>query len=147
MKDSVFNDESSYFNSWYNITKYFDKFFANRIGNLNISPNEVMFLSKIYYNKGISQKAIANQMFVSEAYVTKMFKSLNNKNLVKKSIDPKNNTRRQLFLTEKGKKVFEEMIEIFNEFEELLFQKYGKDQIKYIAHIMATIGTDSLKFQ
>lgn len=58
MKDSVFNDESSYFNSWYNITKYFDKFFANRIGNLNISPNEVMFLSKIYYNKGISQKAL-----------------------------------------------------------------------------------------
>lgn len=40
-----------------------------------------MFLSKIYYNKGISQKAIANQMLVSEAYVTKMFKSLNNKNL------------------------------------------------------------------
>lgn len=39
------------------------------------------------------------------------------------------------------------MIEIFNEFEELLFQKYGKDQIKYVAHIMATIGTDSLKFQ
>ena len=47
-KNSVFNQENSYLNSWYNITKGFGEFFKERSADLEINPAEAMFLSKIY---------------------------------------------------------------------------------------------------
>ena len=73
-KDSVFNDEKSYLNSWYKIRKGFEEFFKGHSKGLEINPAESMFLSKIYYQDGISQREIANDLLVSEANITKTFK-------------------------------------------------------------------------
>ena len=37
-KNSVFNQENSYLNSWYNITKGFGEFFKERSADLEINP-------------------------------------------------------------------------------------------------------------
>ena len=101
-KNSVFNQENSYLNSWYNITKGFGEFFKERSADLEINPAEAMLLSKIYYKDGISQREIAHSLIVSEANITKTFKKLEGKELVYKTIDKDNNARRNLHLTEKG---------------------------------------------
>ena len=85
-KNSVFNNENSYLNSWYNITKGFEEFYKNESHDLNVNPAESMFLSIIYYNDGISQREIAKRLFVSEANITKTFKKLAEKELVYKTI-------------------------------------------------------------
>ena len=95
-KNSVFNYEKSYLNSWYNIKKGFEDFFKRNGADLNINPAEAMFLSKIYYKDGISQREIANSLKVSEANITKTFKKLERKELVYKTIDEENNARRNL---------------------------------------------------
>ena len=81
-KNSVFNQENSYLNSWYNITKGFGEFFKERSADLEITPAEAMLLSKIYYKDGISQREIAHSLIVSEANITKTFKKLEGKELV-----------------------------------------------------------------
>ena len=68
-KNSVFNQENSYLNSWYNITKGFGEFFKERSADLEITPAEAMLLSKIYYKDGISQREIAHSLIVSEANI------------------------------------------------------------------------------
>ena len=70
-KNSVFNDEKSYLNSWYGITKGFGEFFKEESEDLKINPAEAMFLSKIYYKDGVSQREIAHELIVSEANITK----------------------------------------------------------------------------
>lgn len=100
-KDSVFNHEKSFLNSWYNMRKGFEDFFKSKSKNLNINPAEAMFLSRIYYKDGISQRKIANGLNVSEANITKTFKKLEEKELAYKTIDKENNARRNLHLTEK----------------------------------------------
>lgn len=143
-KDSVFNYEQSYLNSWYNIRKGFEEFFKENNKNVGINPAEVMFLSKIYYKDGISQREIANILNVSEANITKTFKKLETKELVYKTIDENNNARRNLHLTEKGEDVFETSIEIYEKFDAYLFEGLNEDQIKRMEEQLYMVANRSL---
>ncbi len=144
-KDSVFNQEDSYLNSWYNITKGFGEFFKEKSANLKINPAEAMFLSKIYYKDGISQREIAHKLIVSEANITKTFKKLEEKELVYKTVDKENNARRNLHLTEKGIKTFEECIEIFGEFDVITFEGYSAEEKGRMEKQLKEISDKSLK--
>ena len=144
-KDSVFNDEKSYLNSWYKIKKGFGEFFKGHSKGLEINPAESMFLSKIYYQDGISQREIANDLLVSEANITKTFKKLESKELVYKTIDETNNARRNLHLTEKGEKTFEKCIEIFKEFDSVLFDGLSEEQINQMEKQVKKVADKSLR--
>ena len=144
-KNSVFNHENSYLNSWYYITKGFGEFFKERSVNLEINPAEAMFLSKIYYNDGISQREIAHDLIVSEANITKTFKKLEGKGLVFKTVDKENNARRNLHLTEKGEETFEKCIDIFNEFDDIIFIDLTEEEIKNMESSIRKIIDNSLK--
>ena len=144
-KDSVFNDEKSYLNSWYKIKKGFEEFFKEHSKNLEINPAESMFLSKIYYQDGISQREIAHDLVVSEANITKTFKKLESKELVYKTIDETNNARRNLHLTEKGEKTFEKCIEIFKEFDSILFDGLSEEQIEQMEDQLKKVADKSLR--
>jgi DNA-binding MarR family transcriptional regulator len=144
-KDSVFNDEKSYLNSWYKIKKGFEEFFKGHSKDLEINPAESMFLSKIYYQDGISQREIANDLLVSEANITKTFKKLESKELVYKTIDETNNARRNLHLTEKGEKTFEKCIGIFKEFDSVLFDGLSEEQINQMENQVKKVADKSLR--
>ena len=144
-KNSVFNDEKSYLNSWYGITKGFGEFFKEESKDLKINPAEAMFLSKIYYKDGVSQREIAHELIVSEANITKTFKKLEEKELVYKTIDKENNARRNLHLTEKGEKTFERCIEIFEEFDKIIFDGLKEEQINKMEGQLKEVSDKSLK--
>jgi DNA-binding MarR family transcriptional regulator len=144
-KDSVFNDEKSYLNWWYKIKKGFEEFFKGHSKGLEINPAESMFLSKIYYQDGISQREIANDLLVSEANITKTFKKLESKELVYKTIDETNNARRNLHLTEKGEKTFEKCIGIFKEFDSVLFDGLSEEQINQMENQVKKVADKSLR--
>ena len=144
-KNSVFNDEKSYLNSWYGITKGFGEFFKEESKDLKINPAEAMFLSKIYYKDGVSQREIAHELIVSEANITKTFKKLEEKELVYKTIDKENNARRNLHLTEKGEKTFERCIEIFEEFDKIIFDGLKEEQINKMEDQLKEVSDKSLK--
>ena len=144
-KNSVFNQENSYLNSWYNITKGFGEFFKERSSDLEINPAEAMFLSKIYYEDGISQREIAHELIVSEANITKTFKKLEEKELIYKTIDEDNNARRNLHLTEKGEETFERCIDIFNEFDDIIFKDLTEEEIKNMKSSIRKIINNSLR--
>lgn len=143
-KNSVFNNENSYLNSWYNITKGFGEFFKERNVDLKINPAEAMFLSKIYYKDGISQREIAHDLIVSEANITKTFKKLEAKELVYKTVDKDNNARRNLHLTEKGEKTFEECISLFDAYDEIIFDGLTEEEIEKMEMQMKIVGEKSL---
>ena len=144
-KNSIFNDETSLFNSFYIIRKGFERFLKENSGDLNINRAESRFLAEIYYNEGISQREIARNLFVSEANIAKTYKVLEKKGLLYKNIDEKNNTRRQLYLTEKGKTAFEEIIGLYEEYYQFIVTDYSKEELKQNEKILGNIAEKSLK--
>lgn len=144
-KNSVFNYEESYLNSWYNIKKGFEEFYKQNGNDLEINPAESMFLSKIYYKDGISQRELAKGLYVSEANITKTFKKLEEKGLVYKTIDKENNARRNLHLTEAGEETFEKCIELFRNFDKVLFEGLSEEEIGLMENQLSEIGKKALK--
>ena len=144
-KESVFNDEQSFLNSWYNLTKGFGEFFKSESEGLEINPAEAMFLSLIYYKDGISQREISNKLLVSEANITKTFKKLERKELTYKTIDEENHARRNLHLTEKGEKTFEKCIRIFDKFDSILFEGLNDEERAKMLEQMKRVGDKSIR--
>lgn len=145
-KESIFNDEVSLFNSIYIIQKGFEKFLKDNVNDLNINKAESKFLGEIYYNEGISQREIARNLFVSEANIAKTYKILESKGFIYKKVDEKNNTRRQLYLTEKGKDSFEEIIKLYEEHHHFILSDYTEEEIRRHEEMMKGIADKSLNF-
>ena len=144
-KDSIFNDEKSYFNATYIIRKGFEKYLKEHGGDLNINRAETRFLAEIYYNEGISQREIAHNLYVSEANIAKTYKKLESKGLLYKTIDEKNNTRRQLYLTEKGETAFEDIICIYEGFYKLIVKDYPKEKLELTNQVLNDLVKETLK--
>lgn len=145
-EDTIFNNKSSFLISWYKFRKSFEKFFRDASTDLAINPAEIMFISEVYYNEGTSQREIAKNLYVSEANIAKTFKKLEEKGLIYKTIDKSNNTRRQLYLTEKGEDFFKDTIKLYKEFQTYIFEGYTEEEIATMKKIMREISDKSIDF-
>ena len=145
MKNSIFNNKTSYFNSFYIIRKGFEKFLKEHGSDLNINRAESRFLAEIYYNEGLSQREIAHSLFVSEANIAKTYKKLEKKGLIFKNIDEDNNTRRRLYLTEKGESTFEKIIDLYEEYSKLISKEYSDEEVENLEKTLANFAGESLK--
>ncbi|MBE6499574.1 MAG: winged helix-turn-helix transcriptional regulator [Methanobrevibacter thaueri] len=84
----------------------YNNFLKENLKDVKITYGELTYIYNIKYFPGISQRELAEVLFVSEANVTKMVKKLVGKGLVVKQKDDCNKSRNILFLTDKGEEVF-----------------------------------------
>ncbi|WP_407422377.1 MarR family winged helix-turn-helix transcriptional regulator [Methanobrevibacter sp.] len=84
----------------------YNNFLKDNLDDVQITYGELTYIYNIKYYPGISQRELAETLFVSEANIAKMVKKLVNKGLVEKRKDENNKSRNILFLTDKGEEVF-----------------------------------------
>lgn len=84
----------------------YNNFLKENLDDVQITYGELTYIYNIKYYPGISQRELAETLFVSEANIAKMVKKLVNKGLVEKRKDENNKSRNILFLTDKGEEVF-----------------------------------------
>ena len=66
------------------ILLHYNNFLKTHLKNKNISTKEFLYLYNIFYPKQVSQKELAERMFVSEANITKIIKKLEKKGYVER---------------------------------------------------------------
>ena len=87
----------------------YNDYLLNKLKDIEIIHGELTYIYNIKYFSSISQRELAEKLYVSEANVTKMIKKLVNKGLVKKTKDKTNKSRNLLSLTDKGEELFEKI--------------------------------------
>lgn len=120
------------------ITPYF--YFINYINVLHdnflkenfkeITPRDFTYLSNIFYNPQISQKELAELLFVSESNVAQIIKRLEKSGHVKREVLKDNKGKKVLSLTEKGENVFNTLLDLICEGEEHYFKDYSTEDKK-----------------
>lgn len=85
----------------------YNDFLIKKLKDIEITNGELTYIYNIKYFTSISQRELAEVLFVSEANVAKMIKKLVGKGLVKKQKDETNKSRNLLSLTEKGEEIFD----------------------------------------
>ena len=87
----------------------YNDYLLNKLKDIEITHGELTYIYNIKYFSTISQRELAEKLYVSEANVTKMIKKLVNKDLVKKTKDETNKSRNLLSLTDKGEELFDKI--------------------------------------
>ncbi|MDR0911716.1 MAG: MarR family transcriptional regulator [Methanobrevibacter sp.] len=93
------------------LNKSHQAFINKYLKEKNISYNQYELLLHIYHDEGSIQGKIASACGTDKCGASRSLKILENKKLIIKKLDENNRRSYKLFLTDKGKKEVEELIE------------------------------------
>ncbi|MBQ2611666.1 hypothetical protein IJF81_04660 [bacterium] len=112
----------------------FDKF------NLGISIEEYSALDTILINDNICQRDLAKLILKDRANTGRLLDSLDKKKLIKRHVDLKNNRLvRRIKITEKGKKVLQDITIKVSPLYEKCVEKINQSQIETLRTLMKTM--------
>lgn len=87
----------------------YNDFLIKKLEDIEITYGELTYIYNIKYYPSVSQRELAEKLYVSEANVAKMVKKLVSKGLVEKTKDKTNKSRNILSLTDKGEELFDKI--------------------------------------
>lgn len=96
----------------------------------NVSYNQYELILHIYRDEGSIQGKIASSCGTDKCGASRSLRILEDKKLIIKKIDENNRRSYQLFLTEKGKKVVEDIIKKEIQWENYICEKTGVEKEK-----------------
>lgn len=98
----------------------------------DITPRDFTYLSNIFYHENISQKELAQLLYVSEANVAQIIKRLEKSGYVKRELFKDGNGKKSLSLTDKGESIFNALSNMIYEGESEIFKDYSdEDKLKF----------------
>lgn len=112
-----------------------DNFLKDNFNDL--APRDFTYLSNIYYHEDLSQRELADLLFVSESNVAQIIKRLEKNGYVKRDVVKDNSGKKILSLTDKGESAFNSLLNLIVEFESKLFKDYSaedKDKFREMIH-------------
>jgi len=107
-----------------------NSFIKSKLKDFNITEGEFTYLVNIFYNDAMSQRQLADLLFVSQANVTKMLKKLEGKGLIKRVKDENNHSKKLINLTEKGKSTTFYLLNLTFSWETRLMDSYSDAEIQ-----------------
>lgn len=106
---------------------------------IDVTPEQGILLMHLGIEEGLSQQEIANRIFKDKSSVKRLIDSMESKSLLVR-IEDKNDRRNKLiYLTHKGKKVKEEVIEVKSIFAERFCKEIDKDEMKVCKKVLSQI--------
>jgi DNA-binding MarR family transcriptional regulator len=119
-------------------------FIREKLQDFDITQGEFTYLANIFYNDAMSQRDLADLLFVSEANVAKMVKKLENKGLIKRVRDEDNKSKNLIYLTEKGKADTFYLLNLTFSWETKLMESYSIEDIKKFKEILFDLAKVSV---
>ncbi|MDL2246002.1 MarR family winged helix-turn-helix transcriptional regulator [Methanobrevibacter sp. OttesenSCG-928-K11] len=89
----------------------------------NLSYNQYELILRIYHDEGSIQREIASACGIGKCGTSRSLRLLEDKGLIIKEMDENNRRSYKLFLTEKGKKIIENIIEKEIHWEDYICEK------------------------
>lgn len=133
-----------YVNDMMVLVKSYESFFRANAGDLNISVGEVPILLSIFRNEGLNQIDLVRKFHVTEANISKTTKNLLNKGFIIKEIDKENNTKKLLFLTDKGKEACNKLLDSYNVWKDDVIQDVPYEELIAFSQTLKKLARNSM---
>lgn len=88
----------------------------------NLKGYQVTMLFEIYKGKNLSQNDVGSNYNIDKGVISRTLKKLEEDGFISREIDKDNKRRNIVSLTQKGEEVVEEIIRIFEEWEDEIYQ-------------------------
>ncbi len=90
--------------------------------DFNLKGYQITMLFEIYKGKNLSQNEIGSNYNIDKGVISRTLKKLEEDGFISREIDKDNRRRNIVSLTQKGEEVIEEIIRIFEEWEDEIYQ-------------------------
>lgn len=101
-----------------------------------INFEQAMVLFLLYYHKGLTQKAIAENLDKDSPSITRLIDVLEEASMLKRKNDPIDRRAKQIFLTSVGEKIVPDLVRISQKAFGIIFKGISTEEIKLMQKIL-----------
>jgi MarR family transcriptional regulator, organic hydroperoxide resistance regulator len=107
-----------------------------------------MLLKFLIHNDGLTHSEIAEKLEISPAAVTKVIRRLEEQNFLRRQPDPKDDRISRVFIQPEGKKVADNIRDIFCQLDDRMFQGFSEEELEnlhgYLIRMQSNLQPDDL---
>ena len=118
---------STYLSYFYRIGS---SFLSRSYEQYGIGSGQYQFLIQLYLDDGISHDTLTERISVDKATTTRAIKKLQEGGYVRLEVNEKDKRKYHIFLTDKAKKLKNEIFEVYYLWEELLVKSLSEEEVK-----------------
>ena len=130
---------------FFNLIKSYEANFGKNENLKGINTNEILILMEIYNNEGLNQIDIAKRFLITEASISQTTKKLLKKDLIVKKMDPENNTKNLLFLTEEGHELCDILLTMFMDWNNRVIKGIPLEDLILFGQTLEKLNENCLK--
>lgn len=104
------------------------EFIDTRLKKIGLTAHQARALNYIGFNPGVIQKKLANYLGKQDATVTNILKVLEKKVYIERKIPVDNERQKNLFLTEQGLELTQEIRKIFDDLNQHVIDGLAEDE-------------------
>ncbi len=123
---------------------FFSRHFS-LLEQIDVHPGQVPLLLTVRDESGLSQKELANKLFVSAPTITVSMKRLENAGLIEKTPDEKDARIMRVYITQKGIETAQELRSITEKLEEEMFEGFTIEEKIVFRRLLLQIRDNLLK--
>ena len=135
-----------YLSQLMDVVKSYEVFFKSNIEDLDITMGEVPILLAIYADEGLNQIDLVKKFHVTEANISKTTKHLLVKGLIVKEIDSDNNTKKLLYVTDTGKEICKELIELYDVWKNDIISNVPDNDLTVFSNVLDAFSKNSQQY-
>jgi DNA-binding MarR family transcriptional regulator len=120
-------------------------FINAKIKHMDITAGQIPFLMVLSREEGITQDELAAHFHIDKGTVARALQKLEDNSYLFREIDSKNRRRHLIYLTEKGKRVIPEIMNIDKEWEQSIRSKISEDEYGHIVNILKKMALNCLE--
>ena len=110
----------------------------------NITPRDFTYLAAIFYHQNISQRELAELLYVSESNVTQIIKRLEKNGYIIRRPDVSNKSKKIINLSDEGKLVLFSLMKIVYEWEGDFLKDYTTDEVELFKKMLYEYSQKSI---
>ena len=125
------------------LIRSFEAHFRKNMESVDVNIGEIPVLLSIYSNEGLNQIDLVRKFHVTEANISKTTKNLLYKGLIIKKIDDENNTKKLLYLTEKGQEACESLLDALEDWKNDLKGDISSEELLAFSETLRKISQNA----
>ena len=112
---------------------------SKEISNFGIGQGQLMFLTQLYKQDGISQEELTEILRIDKGTTARAIKKLEEENLVTRIKDEQDRRAYKVYLTEKAKSIESNIFEILREWDEKIVTNLTEEEKETFTRILKKI--------
>lgn len=110
-----------------------------RLNKLNITYMMANVCGVVWFSPGISQDGVAQALIIDKSSVAKIISKAQKEKLIRRKVNEKDKRSYHLYLTDKGNKVMQEIIQVVDEWEKEAYKNITEEEMNAFKSVLTKI--------